>query len=79
MKQKKAKTLSKNQKMLKKATDNKPTKKQERTALSSLSRKDPDLYFKRKQEQIYQDIQNAQLKKSTKSTKTNKSTKTKKK
>lgn len=80
MKQKKAKTLTKNQKLLKKATDRTPTPSQERTALKKLFSKDPDLYFKKQQEQTYQDIKNAKsTKKSTKTKSTKKSTKSKSK
>ena len=75
MKQKRIKPLSKNQKLLKKATENRPTPQQERKALNKLSLKDPDKYFKRKQEQIYKDI--TKSKKSTNSAKSTKSTKSK--
>lgn len=75
MKQKRTKPLSKNQKLLKKARDNKPSPSQERKALNKLSRKDPDRYFRQKQTQIHQDIKKSTTKKSTKSTKS----KTKKK
>lgn len=82
MKQKQPKTLSKNQKLLKKARDNKPTPAQERKALNQLSKKDPDLYFRQKQKQINRDIKNSTNKrktikssKSTKSTKSSKSSK----
>jgi len=79
MKQKQPKKLSKNQKLLKKATENRPTPSQERKALNQLSKKDPDLYFRQKQKQINRDIKNSTNKrKSTKSTKSTKSSKSSK-
>ena len=70
--------MYKKKSLLQKAKDRKPTKEGERKALNQLSKKDPDKYFRQKQSQITEDIQNAKNKrKSKKSTKSTKSTKSK--
>ncbi len=66
MKQKQPKKLSKNQKLYLKYASNRPTPAQERKALASLSKKNPDFYFGHKQKQINKDIKTATSKKNKK-------------